>query len=157
MKCAAVAAHLYELNVWLSMDTCITTALITVFVWIILLRKTSRHWPLWGNSPVTGEFPAQMASNAENVSIWWRHHKCTIPMPLPVRTVFSSLVYIFSISLKLMDANIFVTRVSIFGLTNRTYVVLKWNFIILNSLNKGVSPTTKDLQTSFQVNKMELL
>ena len=26
-----------------------------------------------GNSPVTGEFPAQMASNAENVSIWWRH------------------------------------------------------------------------------------
>ena len=27
-----------------------------------------------GNSPVTGEFPAQMASNAEDVSIWWRHH-----------------------------------------------------------------------------------
>ena len=26
------------------------------------------------NSPVTGEFPAQVASNAENVSIWWRHH-----------------------------------------------------------------------------------
>ena len=26
------------------------------------------------NSPVTGEFPAHMASNAENVSIWWRHH-----------------------------------------------------------------------------------
>ena len=27
-----------------------------------------------GNSPRTGEFPAQKASNAENVSIWWRHH-----------------------------------------------------------------------------------
>ena len=27
-----------------------------------------------GNSPVTGEFPAQRASYAENVSIWWRHH-----------------------------------------------------------------------------------
>ena len=27
-----------------------------------------------GNSSGTGEFPAQMASNAENVSIWWRHH-----------------------------------------------------------------------------------
>ena len=26
------------------------------------------------NSPVTSEFPAQMASNAEIVSIWWRHH-----------------------------------------------------------------------------------
>ena len=29
-----------------------------------------------GNSPGTGEFPAQMASYAENVSIWWRHHVC---------------------------------------------------------------------------------
>ena len=27
-----------------------------------------------GNSPMTGEFPAQRASNAENISIWWRHH-----------------------------------------------------------------------------------
>ena len=28
-----------------------------------------------GNSQVTGEFPAQKASNAENVSIWWRHQE----------------------------------------------------------------------------------
>ena len=36
------------------------------------------------NSPVTGEFPAQMASNAENVSIWWRHHgnSCTSALVL---------------------------------------------------------------------------
>ena len=27
-----------------------------------------------GNSPGTGEFPAQMDSDAENVSIWWHHH-----------------------------------------------------------------------------------
>ena len=27
-----------------------------------------------GNSPVTGEFPSQKASNAENLSVWWRHH-----------------------------------------------------------------------------------
>ena len=27
-----------------------------------------------GNSPVTGEFRSQRASNAEKVSIWWRHH-----------------------------------------------------------------------------------
>ena len=27
-----------------------------------------------GNTTVTGEFPAPRASNAENVSIWWRHH-----------------------------------------------------------------------------------
>ena len=30
-----------------------------------------------GNSPVTGEFPAQRASEAENVSIWWRYHEKT--------------------------------------------------------------------------------
>ena len=30
-----------------------------------------------GNSPGIGEFPAQMASYAENVSIWWRHHVIT--------------------------------------------------------------------------------
>ena len=37
-----------------------------------------------GNSPGTGEFPTQMASNAENVSIWWRHHVsgwCGSPKP----------------------------------------------------------------------------
>ena len=28
------------------------------------------------NSSVTDEFSAQMAINAENVSIWWRHHGC---------------------------------------------------------------------------------
>ena len=34
-----------------------------------------------GNSPGTGEFPAQMASNAENVSIWWRHHGIIFVVP----------------------------------------------------------------------------
>ena len=28
-----------------------------------------------GSSPLTGEFPAQMVNNAENVSMWWRHHE----------------------------------------------------------------------------------
>ena len=42
----------------------------------------SNHWlgvPCLcvGNSPETGEFPAEKASNAENVSIWWRHHVVT--------------------------------------------------------------------------------
>ena len=34
--------------------------------------KAPRHWPLCRE--FTGEFPAQMASNVENVSIGWRHH-----------------------------------------------------------------------------------
>ena len=40
-------------------------------------KKTSRLRVIGlcaGNSPVTGEFPTQKASNAENVSVWWRHH-----------------------------------------------------------------------------------
>ena len=46
-----------------------------------LFRRRSKKTPKLrvtglcaGNSPGTGEFLAQMASNAENVSIWWRHH-----------------------------------------------------------------------------------
>ena len=30
-----------------------------------------------GNSPWNGEFPAQKASDAKNVPIWWRHHVYT--------------------------------------------------------------------------------
>ena len=37
-----------------------------------------------GNSPVTAEFPAQMASNAENVSIWWRHHVTMTTNKIPI-------------------------------------------------------------------------
>ena len=36
--------------------------------------KAPRHWPLWGEFTGTGEFPAQRASYAEIVSVWWRHH-----------------------------------------------------------------------------------
>ena len=35
-----------------------------------------------GNSSVTDEFPTQMASNAGNVSIWWRHHVMRIIQPM---------------------------------------------------------------------------
>ena len=34
--------------------------------------KALGHWPVCEEFTETGEFPAQMASNAENVSIWWR-------------------------------------------------------------------------------------
>ena len=36
--------------------------------------KAPRHWPLWGEFNGDRWIPAQRASNAENVSIWWRHH-----------------------------------------------------------------------------------
>ena len=37
--------------------------------------KAPRHWPLCGKSSETGEFRAQRASKAENITIWWRHHE----------------------------------------------------------------------------------
>ena len=40
-----------------------------------------------GNSLGTCEFPAQKASNAENVSIWWRHH-IWLPMCTHARFAF---------------------------------------------------------------------
>ena len=38
-----------------------------------------------GISPEAGEFPAQMASTAENVSIWWRHHGTGLGLRLRLR------------------------------------------------------------------------
>ena len=41
------------------------------------------------NSPGTGEFPAQMASNPENVSIWWSHYEIKIIYGLLYIMIFS--------------------------------------------------------------------
>ena len=35
---------------------------------------------------VPGDLPAQMASNAENVSIWWRHHDMSKPTNIRAQT-----------------------------------------------------------------------
>ena len=43
-----------------------------------------------GNPPMTGEFPAQMTSNAANVSIWWRHYE---KLGQVVHCRLSSIVY----------------------------------------------------------------
>ena len=46
-----------------------------------------------GSSPVTGEFPPQSASNAENVSIWWRHHACCNSARVPLCIRILSLIF----------------------------------------------------------------
>ena len=51
--------------------------------------KAPRHWPLWGKSPVTGEFSAQRSSYGEYVFIWWRHHDFTLHEARPLS--YSSL------------------------------------------------------------------
>ena len=42
-------------------------------IWVLLLLNIERFTGIGEHSPVTGEFSAQRSSNAENVSIWWRH------------------------------------------------------------------------------------
>ena len=61
-----------------------------------------------GNLPGIGEFPAQMASNAEKVSIWWRHHEwgqhlnCkTVWNLLNIKTTFILCMDIFIIKIRL--------------------------------------------------------
>ena len=56
------------------------TSLTIVYLTVYSMRKSKKTSKLRVtglcvvNSPVTGEFTARRASNAENVSIWWRHH-----------------------------------------------------------------------------------
>ena len=52
------------------------------------------------NSPVTGEFPAQRASNAENVSIWWRHHSRQI------NTLSSGYLYRLHLNYRFQTPNV---------------------------------------------------
>ena len=45
---------------------------------VVCLKKTSKlriTGICEGNPAVTGGFPSQRSNNAENVSIWWRHHE----------------------------------------------------------------------------------
>ena len=65
-----------------------------------------------GNSPGTGEFPAQMASYAENVSIWWRHHgwKNSVTFEMDVWTNESSRGLILKCVLGVISYNAPVAR-----------------------------------------------
>ena len=52
-----------------------------------------------GNSPGTGEFPAQVVSNAENVSIGWRHHDAICWLTILRNYIFFSYI-VTSISIR---------------------------------------------------------
>ena len=79
------------------------TSLTIVYSTVYLRRRSKKTSKLRvtglceGNSPVTGRFPAQMGSNAENVSIWWRHHATELLyhlwawLPSQYKTVFSRI------------------------------------------------------------------
>ena len=76
-------------------------------------QQTPRHWTFYEeNSPVTGNFPAQRASNAENVSNWWRHHSKIHVMNIST----------LSLSYPLWDLHI--ERVSRDGSSENTFIAL---------------------------------
>ena len=88
-------------------------------------KKTSK--PSAGNSPGTGEFPAQMASNAENVSIWWHHHVSMIVNVTPVCFRMNSVV-----------ASTFIPLLSVF-VTIQNHIVTGDPIRQFCSLNKSES------------------
>ena len=60
-----------------------------------------------GNSSVTGEFPAQMASNAEIFFIWWRHH-VMMSNTVRIRLLPNWYVSLNHISVKLLLAKFLI-------------------------------------------------
>ena len=78
-----------ESDSWIKVLFCETPAGLVLLQWrhngrdgvsnhsLTMSKKTSKLLVTGlceGNSPLTGEFPTQRASNAKKVSIWWRHH-----------------------------------------------------------------------------------
>ena len=64
-----------------------------VHVQIKGIPKGPRHWPLWGEfTGDCGRFPSQKASNAENATIWWRHHYIPSLRPWTVATIANILI-----------------------------------------------------------------
>ena len=79
-------------GVMASQITGLTSGHSTVYSGVDKKKKTSKPRVTdlcVGNSPETGEFPAQMASNSENVSLWWSHHENTKIARHTVQTMVS--------------------------------------------------------------------
>ena len=62
--------------------------------------KVLHHWPFWGESTCNQWFPAQMASNLENVSMSW-HHAISCPNAMPSTGPNEKILVEFQIHLKL--------------------------------------------------------
>ena len=77
-------AYIHYCDVIMGVMASQITSLAIVYSTVFFRRRSKKTWKLRvtglcaPNSPVTGEFPAQMVSNAENVSIWWCHHDAHI-------------------------------------------------------------------------------
>ena len=112
-------------------------------------QKTSklRVTGLWaGNSPETGEIPAQMASNAANVSIWWRHHElglksrhCTHERFTAAESKISAYISIFWEECVSRRSFVFSLKCTILSLWKKDWTPwIKWKFIYLCSQNSDI-------------------
>ena len=89
ISCTGKMTSLHYTDVIMTTMASQITSLMIVYsivYWGADQRKTSklRVWHLCGEFTGTGEFPAQKASNVENVSIWWRHHDIELGPKGPV-------------------------------------------------------------------------
>ena len=68
--------HTHYCDVKIGAMTSQITGLVSVYstVYSVANQRKHQNSASLASVPMTGEFPAQMASNAENVFIWWRHH-----------------------------------------------------------------------------------
>ena len=79
-----------------------------------------------GNSLVTGDFPAQMASNVENVSIWWRHHRFRFQVEVANNnsdaTNIDGHTFFWQIYVRIILHNLVILRITLFPLMRSIYI-----------------------------------
>ena len=88
-----------------------------------------------GNSSVTGEFPAQRASNAENVSIWWLDHAFSGTQPTHMKCCpfrYQCALSLKSLNAVLPDKDHKPWRISLqFADCIRICVLCCWDFAVV--------------------------
>ena len=97
--------------------------------------KASRHWPLCGEFTGTGEFPAQRASCAENVSISWRHRDITSVWVIVCAFTYASRPWITGTCICSFSTNLYVC-------VNLCYISFYYIFVLdylVNKLSLSVS------------------
>ena len=88
-----------------------------------------------------------MASNAENVSIWWYHH-VTHRMPSPISPYCG--IYAFLHFLQTLDVTWYIVRLfvsdNVFNVQVRDWNVILYSFCVL--INKSFAPMTSPVTIS---------
>ena len=89
-----------------------------------------------GTSPVTGEFPSQRASDAENVSIGWRHHAFRAAFPLSHHNAELSC---FLVTLNKIELLVFWDAMALKGHQCKATVVPLWQCLYFQTLFTNIA------------------